>query len=274
MISLSRTTRLAASGLVAATLLVGGLPAGADAGVEITSLTAVAGSNGLASVDGRFDVAGAPVILEDAVGDGLTPGSDLAGAEVELVSNKDIAFRIVLADALPQVGNTTATMLFWEMNAGGKELQLSAMHNRYTAPGAWSYQLETCAIDEASGTNQCTGTNVTGSYADGVIEMVVPLSSLGIGFGGRITQAGDGIYSTVGAAGLIWNGTDLQDGLAFNAITIPTVTATVSSGDVTTPATISSGNRFRTDVTAAVGQSVSATVCVDLECATSTTTVK
>lgn len=250
--------RLTAGASVAA-LMALAIPAGAadTVAVDITRLRAKTG--GTVEVSANVDVASDPIVFNDATGDSPTPGTDISSAEFELVDDRTAVFRVNFANPLPAIGSTTVPMVFWEFSANGSEQQLSAMHNRFSAPGDWSYELQTCTPDPQTGSNTCSGAPVPGSYADGVLEMEVSLSQLG-GFGSTITQAGDGVYTTFGGAGLIWNGTDFFDGVSFAPINIPELEVTaVNDTTGATASTSPSRGTVKFDVAGSAGDSITVT---------------
>jgi hypothetical protein len=252
-------------GLALATLL---LPsqASADPTVEITSMTATPNANGI-SVVVRPNVTGATTEVATDDSDTATanvPGVDLKSASITPLSATMLRFTINLNNGIspgdlwgvPEVYHYQWDILVTQGTTTSESTLQALRTSQYHGAGTTepAFNVNTCVTNETTGQGECTGTPVTGSFADNAIDIDVPLATLAAKPGAILSQGDASIVSTVGVSGLVWFtnlGGDQMTNLADYTIPAPTVSVGVAPAgtpdeDVAQTTTATANSTFKT----------------------------
>ena len=237
--------------VAAALACVVALAAPAVAATTIDSITAASTTNGvLVTVKPTFQ--GTTVLLGTDTADGglqagaTIPGLGIKDASITPVTPTTLRFNIGLSNPIP-AGDLYSPPEVYQFNwdlavtEGSNVTEVTVMAQRtsqwhHTGTADPAFSVATCTENPTTGQGDCTTTPVSGSFSAAGINIDVPASTIGAKPGAILSVAGEGIVSTLSAAGAGWMNNVGGDQLdALDDYTVPSPTVTVGLAPAGTP---------------------------------------
>lgn len=181
--------------VLAVVLLLAASGTAAETTAAVTQLAATASATAL-SVSGQATYASdeAVVVVDDAVGDSAAPvpATDIDSASITATTPQDLEFAITLADPLPVDSTVPGVTYIWAFEVSTRSVTLTA--GTSTDDGEMTFAWQNC---HGSG-GDCSGGNLDGEYAGGVLTWFAPTSVIGVAGGSQLTSFGRraGIFAT------------------------------------------------------------------------------
>ena len=266
---------------VAAAACVVIIAAPASAAPTIDSLTAAATPTGV-GVTVKPTFTGTTVVVgTDTADGGLQSGANIPGlgikdASITPVTPTVLRFNIGLTNPISQGDIWSIPEVYqfnWDLavTSGSTVTEVSLMAQRtsqwhHTGTADPAFNVASCTTDPTTGQGSCTSTAVTGSFSAAGINIDVPAGTIGAKPGATISVAGEGIVSTLSAAGGVWLnnlGGDQLNGLDDYVVPTPTVTVGIAAAgtpdELVTQTVAAKGNTSFKTFTATLPTPVSGT---------------
>lgn len=235
--------RLARVGaMIGATLVLGVTAASAQPAASVTTLTATKTGNGVQVAGKLAYAAGAIDAGTDPAGDSNVPGTDITAASVTPTSPTTLDFSLKIANMPPVLNGVPEAVHYnWAIAVTNgeaiNEYVLQALRSsQWGAAGSAEpfFQLMTCAPGTTGG--ECSPTaELQGEMTATGLTFKVPTGAIGAKPGSVIGAGGDGVVSTLGAAGVVWFTNNGGDSIAVDDVTLPVPSVRVGIAPAGTP---------------------------------------
>jgi hypothetical protein len=253
--------------LVIASIMGGTAQATGETSTTIDSVTATVGTTTVAVSGHAIFTSAAVVVGEDFTDDHdtavapLPSGTDLTKASMQAKNPTTLVFELEVAN-MPSTGGVNEVVNYiWPFDIGAASYELQAhrsaagsdiLNGNVGNIGNPTFSLNTCALDETTGTNTCETATLTGEFTGHSVKWNVPAGQIGAGSGGATLYESAEIAASASFSGVLWytNGVggdtmmwDQVQSFVFPAATVQAVIvpATVADLDAnpTTFATVS-----------------------------------